>query len=202
MAGLLANSVLQGTLLIGEIDFQQLFPTISGYRYFLADAPEANRVELEKALAKSLRDIGPAIVPAEMRLAELNSVMNTYISVFQALGGLGVLRGSLGLGVIVLRNVFERRREFGVLRAVGYPAALLRRMIFSEHLVLFLAGLLLGCFAALLSVLPALILPDIQMPWGWMAALVIGLSLSGLLWIGLASRLALKSAFLDVLRND
>ncbi|MFP6904334.1 MAG: FtsX-like permease family protein [Verrucomicrobiota bacterium] len=196
------NSILQGSLFISEKNFVERFPSASGYRYFLADAPEANRVELEKALAKSLRDIGPAIVPAEMRLAELNSVMNTYISVFQALGGLGVLLGSLGLGVIVLRNVFERRREFGVLRAVGYPAALLRRMIFSEHLVLFLAGLLLGCFAALLSVLPALILPDIQMPWGWMAALVIGLSLSGLLWIGLASRLALKSAFLDVLRND
>jgi putative ABC transport system permease protein len=196
------NSILQGNLYINEKHFIKHFPSASGYRYFLVDAPAVNRTEVAAALRKSLQDIGPEIIPAETRLNELNAVMNTYISVFQALGGLGVLLGSLGLGVIVLRNVFERRREFGVLRAVGYPLNLLRRMILSEHLALFLVGLLIGGLASLLTVFPALILPDIGLPWGWLVALVLGISISGLFWVGLASRLALKSAFLDVLRND
>ncbi|MFT7511071.1 MAG: putative ABC transport system permease protein [Candidatus Omnitrophota bacterium] len=196
------NSILQGSLFISEKHFVERFPSASGYRYFLVDAPEENRAELAQALGKSLKDIGPEIVSADARLAELNNVMNAYISVFQALGGLGVLLGSLGLGVIVLRNVFERRREFGVLRALGFPLELLRRMIFSEHLALFLAGMFIGCAAALLTVLPAFLMPDIHVPWFWMIALVLGLAASGLLWISIASCVALKSHFLDALRNE
>jgi len=41
-------------------------------------------------------------------------VQNTYLGTFQILGGLGLLLGSAGLGIVVLRNVLERRGELGV----------------------------------------------------------------------------------------
>ena len=42
---------------------------------------------------------------SEQKVAELNAVQNTYLQTFQILGGLGLLLGSAGLGVVVLRNV-------------------------------------------------------------------------------------------------
>ena len=48
---------------------------------------------------------------AARRLAQFNAVQNTYLNTFQVLGGLGLLLGSAGLGVVVLRNVLERRNE-------------------------------------------------------------------------------------------
>ena len=62
------------------------------------------------------------VTPAVRRLAAFNAVQNTYLSTFQVLGGLGLLLGSVGLGVVVLRNVLERRGELALLLAVGSPA--------------------------------------------------------------------------------
>src|SRR5207245_6561154 len=50
VVGLLANSVLQGNLLIGEADFKRLFPQISGYRFFLIRSPPGKSEEVANVL--------------------------------------------------------------------------------------------------------------------------------------------------------
>ena len=61
---------------------------------------------------------------AAVRLDEFNAVQNTYLQIFQLLGGLGLLLGSVGLGVVVLRNALERRAELAtVSRPSASPAA-------------------------------------------------------------------------------
>ena len=45
---------------------------------------------------------------------------------FTGAGLLGLLLGSAGLGVVVLRNVLERRGELGLLQAVGFPRRSIR----------------------------------------------------------------------------
>ena len=49
------------------------------------------------------------------RLQDLQRVENTYLSIFQGLGGLGLLLGTAGLAVVIARNVMERAREFALL---------------------------------------------------------------------------------------
>jgi len=46
-------------------------------------------------------------------------VQNTYLNTFQVLGALGLLLGSAGLGVVVLRNVLERRAELAAMLATA-----------------------------------------------------------------------------------
>ena len=41
------------------------------------------------------------------KLAAYLSVENTYLTTFQALGGLGLVLGSLGLAVVLLRSIWE-----------------------------------------------------------------------------------------------
>ncbi len=45
------------------------------------------------------------------------TVQNTYLSAFQLLGTLGLLLGTIGLGISQLRGAMERRSELAAMRA-------------------------------------------------------------------------------------
>src|SRR6185295_6218153 len=115
LVGAVANSILQGNLLIDEEAFVRLFPSEDGYRMFLIDAPSKSVSEISAGLSRALRDAGMELTPAAARLAAFSAVQNTYLGTFQVLGGFGLLLGSVGLGVVVMRNVFERRGELALL---------------------------------------------------------------------------------------
>ncbi len=121
LVGAVANSILQGSLLVAEPAFVERFPGEAGYRTFLVDAPPAGAAAVGAALTRALRERGLELTPAAEKLNSFNAVQNTYLDTFQVLGGLGLLLGSVGLGVVVLRNVLERRGELALLAAVGYP---------------------------------------------------------------------------------
>jgi ABC-type antimicrobial peptide transport system permease subunit len=198
----LSGSILQGSVLISEEAFIRNFPDESGYRAFLIDAP-GNSKSAAPELTRGLRDYGMELVPTVSRLEALNAVQNTYLSTFQVLGGLGLLLGSVGMGVVLLRNVFERRGELALLVAVGYSPGTIRRMLLTEHVVLLTAGLLLGVVAALAAVLPALLAPGSEMPWHSLAWTLAAVFANGLLWTGVATHFALRQNVLEALRaND
>ena len=140
LVGAVANSILQGSLLIDEAEFTRRFPGESGYRMFLMDAPSNSVAQVSATLSRALQDAGLELTPSAQRLNEFNAVQNTYLGTFQILGGLGLLLGSAGLGVVVLRNVLERRGELGLLVAVGFRRRLLQRLVLSEHGALLALG--------------------------------------------------------------
>ena len=74
-------------------------------------------------LTKSLSDVGLELQPTAERLDAFHAVQNTYLSIFQLLGALGLLLGSVGLGLVVLRNTQERRGELALLSALGFVRA-------------------------------------------------------------------------------
>jgi hypothetical protein len=202
IVGMLANSVLQGSLVIAEKNFVAQFRSESGQRVFLIDPPAPGAKGLADALTQGLRDYGLELQPAAERLALFQQVENTYLTIFQALGGLGLLLGSVGLGVVVLRNALERRSELALLRAVGFTRIQLRRLILIEHGGLLLLGLACGVGAALVAVLPALRASASQVPYQSLGLTLAALLVSGLVWIWLAGGLALRGELLRALRNE
>jgi hypothetical protein len=202
LVGMLANSIFQGSLLISEDEFIAHFPSESGYRMFLIDAPWEDAAEVSKTLSRALRDVGLEITPTAQRLAEFNTVQNTYLSIFQLLGGLALLLGSVGLGIVVMRNVMERRSELAILRAVGFEKRSLRWLILSEHWLLLLLGLACGVVAGLVAVLPALRSPGADIPYISLALTLSAVVLSGVLWTWFATILALRGPLLAALRNE
>ena len=198
----IANSVLQGSILISEDDFLKLYPSEGGYREFLIDAPPGKAKQVAEFLESSLRDEGFSAMPAVRRLAEFNAVENTYLSTFQALGALGMLLGSLGLGIVVLRNVLERRGELAVLRAIGFSRAAIGWLILSEHLWLLVLGLGAGVLAALPAIAPMLGSTSVPVPWesiGLSLLLIFG---CGLLASVLATWAMLRAPLVAALRNE
>jgi putative ABC transport system permease protein len=202
IVGALANSLLQGNLVIDEAEFVKRFPGETGYRFFLVDAPASSAGEVSATLTRGLRDVGLELTPATTRLAAFNAVQNTYLSTFQVLGGLGLLLGSIGLGVVVLRNVLERRGELALLLAVGFRARAVKWLVVSEHGALLALGLLSGILAALVAVLPGLLAPGSERHYLPLIATLVAVLVSGALWTWAAAGLALRGPLLKALRNE
>jgi hypothetical protein len=202
IVGAVANSILQGALIISEENFRRLFPSETGYRMFLIDAPPKQTQAVSAALTRALQDFGLELTPAAQRLAEFNAVQNTYLNTFEILGGLGLLLGSAGLGLVVLRNVLERRGELGLLQAVGFRRRALQWLLLSEHGGLLGLGLGIGIMAALVAILPVLLSPGGEIHYASLGLTLAGVLLNGFLWTWLATRWALRGELLAALRNE
>ena len=204
--GALSDSVLQGEVVVSEENFVRLFPGQQGYRFFLVDAPGARSAADAATLAGSLeRALAPfgfdAVTTAE-RLDSFHRVENTYLSTFQALGGLGLLLGTIGLSAVMFRNVLERRRELALLRAVGFDAGHIRIVIMAEAVLLLSAGLLAGVGCAVLAVAPAWIGRDGSLPGAGLGLLLLGVAVAGLVSSFAATRAALSGQVLAALRAE
>jgi ABC-type antimicrobial peptide transport system permease subunit len=113
-----------------------------------------------------------------------------------------LLLGSVGLGIVVLRNVLERRGELAVLMAVGFRKQQVQRLLLLENGALLLAGLALGIVAAAVAVLPALLSANGALPVTSLAITLVAVLLNGALWTWAATRFAVRGDLLKALRND
>jgi ABC-type antimicrobial peptide transport system permease subunit len=226
VVGLLKNSVLQGSLLISEDHFLRLFPDTGGYRFFLiessryaghplggaaTDNGDSAAIQLGPAdvtwnvpatLESTLANEGVDVVDAREQLAAFLAVQNTYLSTFQSLGALGLLLGTVGLAVVQLRNVLERRGELALMRAGGFPRTRLVWMVIWENAVLLLGGLAVGCAAAAIALIPQWAPRGATVPWFTLAALLATIAIVGLLAGWLATHSALRAPILPALRGD
>lgn len=198
IAGILRNSVLQGSLIVSDASFRSLFPSEPGHRMLMVAAPPARQATVRDALRRAFDDDGIRIIGTADRLAALASVEHTYLSIFGALGALGLLLGTLGLGLVVLRNGLERRAELALLRATGYRRRTLVALVVAEHAGLLAAGLAAGAVAAGLAVLPA----ARGTPWAATGLVVASLFASGLACVLVAAAWALRGDPLAALRNE
>lgn len=203
--GVLQNTVLQGSLWIGEKNFQKVFPDVGGYRMFLVKPDRDSQGDLgavSAALEDGWADEGLSCASTEGVLQKLLAVQNTYLSAFQLLGALGLLLGTIGLGVTQLRNAMERKSELGAMRAMGFSRSRLIWALFLENGWQLLRGVGIGMLCALAASLPILwqkqTLAGVLGPLS-MLAWVIGL---GLVFCIAAAYLAMREPLLRALRAD
>jgi ABC-type lipoprotein release transport system permease subunit len=157
IVGLFQDSVFQSELVMSEESFLTVYPRQEGFQMFLIDTPAEDVPRVKAALETALASHGLAVTPSGERLASYLAVENTYLATFQALGGLGLLLGALGLAVVLLRSVWERRGELALLRAVGFRRAALAWLVLAETGCLLAVGLAVGAGAALVAVAPHLL---------------------------------------------
>ncbi len=202
IVGALSDSVLQSELIIGERDFVRLFPHNEGYRIWMVDAPEADATALTTLLEDRLSDFGVDVTDTRARLASYHQVENTYLSTFQALGALGLLLGTLGLAAVLARNVLERRRELGLLGAIGFTPRHVRTVVATESLLLVVCGVVIGTVAALVAVAPALVERPNAVPFGSLSLLLTAVIVTGLLASVAAVRLATSVPVVEALKTE
>jgi ABC-type antimicrobial peptide transport system permease subunit len=212
--GLLKNSVLQGNLIISEEKFLRLYPNTGGYRFFLierqssavprgaTEGSEPEAAHLANTLESTLAEDGFDAVDARDQLAQFLAVQNTYLSTFQSLGALGLLLGTIGLAVVQLRSVLERRGELALMRAAGFRRRRLVQMVVAENGALLLGGLVVGSLAAAVALVPQWLPQQASVPWQTLAVLLGAIAIVGLVAGWLATRSALRAPIVPALRGD
>ncbi len=198
----LANSILQGSVIIAEEQFVNHFKGESGYRAFLIDAPVEGRKAIGQQLSRATEDVGLTLFDTVARMEAFNAVQNTYLSTFQMLGGLGLVLGSFGLGAVVLRNLQDRQKEWAILAAIGFSSKRLRWLVCLEHVALLMLGLMLGCGSALFACWPSLGVADGSIPWFSLSLILMGMILTGLFWTWAAARQLMVKQLVDALHGS
>ena len=200
----LADSIFQSELLMSERNFLRLFPEQEGQRFFLIDVPtgEDRLNTISSTLEDRLADFGFDVAATSERLANFHRVQNTFLSTFQMLGALGLVLGTLGLAAVLLRNVFERRRELALLRAFGFHSWHFALMVIAENAMLLFYGLATGTFCALLAIAPVFFSRSGQLPGISLALLLLAVLISGLAASLAATLAALRSPLLPALRAE
>ena len=199
IAGLMPRSIFQSQLVMSEKHFLELFPDHGGYNFFLIESGQADAgTRLEEQLADRGFDAGRT----SDRLAGYLVVENTYLNTFQTLGGLGLLLGTFGLAVVMVRSVLERRGELALLQAVGFNRSSISWLVLAENGFLLLFGIATGTITALLAVLPHLLSGMAEPPWAALTATLLLILAVGLLAGAAAVAAGLRSPLTPALRGQ
>jgi putative ABC transport system permease protein len=188
VVALLQESIYQSEVLVSEASFLKLYPRHEGFNFALLDTgalDSAQVRQVQATLQQSLANLGLNVQSTASRVRAYEAVENMYLATFQALGGLGLILGAVGLAIVLLRGVWERRAELALLRALGFRAGSLAWLVLAENLFLLVLGLAAGTLAALLAVAPHLLGGGADVLW-----LRIGLLLLAVLVVGLGAGLA------------
>jgi putative ABC transport system permease protein len=202
LVGLLRKSVFQSELLVADRHLAERFPSATGFRTFLVETPPGREQEVADALEAGLGGFGVDVAGVGQRIQSYQAVENTYLATFQLLGGLGLLLGTVGLAVILLRNVLERAGELATLRAIGFRRRTLAWTVIAENALLLAAGIALGAAAALAAVSPHLRGGHALVPWGSLALTLLAVAAVGTLSCLLAVRRAVRLDLLAGLRSE
>ena len=202
MAGT-APSIFQGYVIISNKNFLKNYPGSSGSNLFLVEGASENEQVIGDELQSVFRDYGWEMELAAKRLVEFYSVTNTYLSIFLALGTLGLILGTIGLAVILARTLLERKREIALMQAVGFRINTLFKTLASEYIILLLSGVLIGFVTAVLATLPSFLSTNTDVSIStvlWSVALIV---VNGIIWITALSWFSLqKKTLVAELRDE
>jgi putative ABC transport system permease protein len=115
-------------------------PANAGYYFSVPDGVNAR--DLAAGLNLSATDLQANTIGDELRLVEgVRGLLNLILQGFM---GVGLVAGLAALGTLSTRAVVERRRQIGVLRALGFSARAVGGGLLVESAVVALLGAALG----------------------------------------------------------
>ena len=202
ITGGLANTIFQGYALISRQNMQKYFPSVPGASVCLIDAPKDKEDETAAFLDQYFRDYGVQYITTYDKLDEFNSVTNTYLNVFLVLGAIGMLIGTFGFGIVLVRNRLERRKERAILSALGISSRGIRNVMIKEHLYLLFIGAGIASLGTLYAAIPSLFSEAFSMPYPFLAFILALILLSGVGWIYLFSGFGNRDNLVDFLRKE
>ncbi|MDR7172037.1 putative ABC transport system permease protein [Nocardia kruczakiae] len=211
VAGIYADSQLLGPLVVAPDLYNQVMPVAfrTDLIVLVKAAPGADvaamRGNLEKATASY---VVVQVQDREEFKGAQGKQINTMLAILYGLLALAVVIAILGIVNTLALSVVERRREIGMLRAVGMQRPQVRRTIYLESMLIAIFGAVVGVVLGLglgvgfLRTLSDLGLNTITVPWGQIVGMLIGSAVVGVLaalWPGVrAARTPPLAAIADL----
>ncbi|MCE7698235.1 MAG: FtsX-like permease family protein, partial [Methanobacterium paludis] len=118
---------------------------------YVKDADNTNDTQVSNAI-KAAYPNDLSTTTAEDQANKMNSIMGTIDSASWAISLLAIFIGGIGVINTMIMSVFERTREIGVLKAVGWKNRRILGMIIGESIVLTFLAAVLGTIVGVVGV--------------------------------------------------
>ncbi|HTN75280.1 MAG TPA: ABC transporter permease [Pirellulaceae bacterium] len=140
-----------GSIVVLLSELQRLTDRPGKVTGFLVHAEPGASSETLRDVAKRIEELD-ATVDAEQTQDFIKNVQQIQMSQAMAwvVAAIALVIGSVGMLNTMVMSVFERTKEIGVLRAIGWRKSRIVAMVMCESLVLSLGGALLGTLCAVL----------------------------------------------------
>lgn len=146
-------------------------------RFYIEVDPSADANELAKGLQGELVANGVEAESFRSRVEDFQQSNLQFFRLMQSYLALGLVVGIAGLGVVMVRAVRERRRDVGVLRALGFLPRQVRRAFVLEAGFVAFQGILIGAALALITAKQLVATGEFgedilfEVPWGQLTLL-------------------------------
>jgi len=160
-----------------------VYPYSEGTELFVVYGNASEADTLTQQLQQAFKGHGLLLERSSERLARFQSVENTYLSIFMVLCALGMLLGTIGLGVVLGHTLLERHNEIALFSALGFSKKKTAKIVVSEYLLLLLTDVVGSAMAAIIAVFPSLISPHTGISLTYPAVITTIILLNGTLWI-------------------
>ncbi len=202
LVGGLSSSVLQGHVVISRQQFERHFPEAGGSDFMLMETV-GNVDNLPVELEFTFKEFGWQVTSTKKKLAEFASIENTYLNIFFLMGAFAMLLATVGLAVSILSNLLDRKKEWALLRSLGFGQGKMLRLFSYEHMTLFLTGTGIGLICSVIATLPGLLAGNVAHSAGFVAMVLLVLIINGLIWLTVMPSLFFKRLVVgEALRND
>ena len=152
LIGTLSNSIFQGNILIDRAFFSEIWKNTTGSEVVLLKVKEYEKEEVKNLLSQALNEYGIRVTTTNDRLAQFNTVTDTYLTIFLTLGGLGLLLGIMSFIIIIRKNLSARRHEIDLYRTLGFTDHRIEQILYQENILVPLYAIITGVVSSLIGV--------------------------------------------------
>ncbi|MGV9821052.1 ABC transporter permease [Nocardia xishanensis] len=211
IAGVYKNTPLLADVVVPPAIFEQVTPPAfrSNFYVLVTAKPGADLAQMRTDLENATDQF--AVVQVQDReqfKGAQGRQINTLLAILYGLLALAVVIAILGIINTLALSVVERRREIGMLRAVGTMRSQVRRTIYLESMLIAVFGAIVGVILGIglgvgfLRTLRELGIDQIDIPWGQLTLVLISSAVVGVLaalWPGIrAARTPPLAAIADI----
>jgi len=144
VVGVLDEMYLHG-IFMGKSQMRQLFPSVEGDSLFLIKAAKGvNPLDVTYDLKKGYKVFGMDAKVVRDEVEQLSQQSQMIFELMEVFLGLGLIIGIASLGAITLRSIVERRRDIGMMRAMGFQQNQILDVLLIEGLFITTLGTLIG----------------------------------------------------------
>ena len=200
---------LTGEIVLSLMDFESNYADQLDSVVMVKLAPDADRAAVRRAAEAAVADLRTVEVrdQAEFK-AEVADQATSILNLFYALLALAVVIALVGIVNTLALSVVERRRELGLVRAVGMGRRQVRAMVRTEGVVIAALGAVLGLVVGLVVAVAMLAalrdkgLTETSVPFSRLLAFVVAAAAAGVAAAVLPARRAARTDVLAAIAHE
>ncbi|MCQ4119763.1 ABC transporter permease [Rhodococcus tibetensis] len=190
VAGVFEDNQLIGEWVVSDEVYRQVMPaaTLPAFTVLIDAKPGTDLTQLRSDLESATKQfVVVQVQDREQFKGTQGAQIDTLLAILYGLLALAVVIAILGIINTLALSVVERRREIGMLRAVGMQRAQMRRTIYLESMLIAVFGAAVGVLLGIafgwgfVSTLKDQGLEQVTVPWGQVTAMLLGSGVVGVL---------------------